>query len=595
MNALDPRFLTATFALLLASVGSAAPVLNWSNTVDSGVANADRTRAVAMIGNGDVIAASQVGSGTNAQLQVQRIAAASGTAVWTRVVGTAGFAEDVADLVIDPVTGDAYIAARAATAFSGLDWLVFKVNVSDGTLGWGGSYISGGSGNDEPRAICMTSDGHVAVAGMETNTTSGFGRFRVTKLNASTGAHIWSNVSAADGSDAMDVIGDSNGNVIAVGRSGADAYIAKYPIGGGAPTWSQTYNGDGNGNDIWNAVALLGAGDIAVAGILVESSGAGNFAIVRTPAAGGGVAWKRTVSGTANAADAAFDLTSDGTDVYAAGLLRDATNGQTAYLAKIAGMGGTVTWSTTKNGSSAAANATDAFFSVRLNGANVLAAGTLTNAANKADIVISRYGTAGAFHDDTVFNGPANNQDRFLNKNLLAANGNLAAIGGDSENATPVSDGIVRSYTLITPSDAWRYQYFLTYANSGNAADIADPDHDGLVNQMERAFNLNPNIPGCPILTAGTGTSGLPLIRRTGLPPVFSIQYIRRKASANSGLTYTPQFSSTLGNSGPGGWLPAAGAETVQSIDAEWERVTVQEDVSGQTKRFGRVRVTASP
>ena len=84
------------------------------------------------------------------------------------------------------------------------------------------------------------------------------------------------------------------------------------------------------------------------------------------------------------------------------------------------------------------------------------------------------------------------------------------------------------------------------------------------------------------------------MIRRTGQPPVFSIQYLRRKASANSGLTYTPRFSSELTDSAPDGWSPATGPETVESIDSEWERVTVQEDASGQSKRFGRVRVEAA-
>ena len=132
-----------------------------------------------------------------------------------------------------------------------------------------------------------------------------------------------------------------------------------------------------------------------------------------------------------------------------------------------------------------------------------------------------------------------------------------------------------------------------TRANTGNATDIADPDHDGLHNLLERAFNLNPNQPALPILTAGTGTTGLPLIRRTRQPPVFSIQYLRRKVSANSGLTHTPQFCSSLTETGPGGWATASGTETVQSIDSEWERVTVEEDASGQQKRFGRVKVTA--
>ena len=74
---------------------------------------------------------------------------------------------------------------------------------------------------------------------------------------------------------------------------------------------------------------------------------------------------------------------------------------------------------------------------------------------------------------------------------------------------------------------------------------------------------------------------------------MFSIQYLRRKASANSGLTYTPQFSSSLTESGPGGWVTATGTKTVQSIDSEWERVTVEENATGNEKRFGRVKVVS--
>ena len=170
-----------------------------------------------------------------------------------------------------------------------------------------------------------------------------------------------------------------------------------------------------------------------------------------------------------------------------------------------------------------------------------------------------------------------------------------ASIHIPSDDADEASFDIALTGTGVTPPEAWRFQNFGIITNTGNAADSFDPDHDGLLNLLERAFNLNPNQPALPILTSGTGTTGLPLIRRTGQPLVFSIQYLRRKASANSGLTYTPQFSSSLTESGPGGWVTAIGTETVQSIDAEWERVTIEEDVSGQPKRFGRVKVSSSP
>ena len=41
------------------------------------------------------------------------------------------------------------------------------------------------------------------------------------------------------------------------------------------------------------------------------------------------------------------------------------------------------------------------------------------------------------------------------------------------------------------------------------------------------------------------------------------------------------------------GRATATGTETVESIDSEWERVTVEEDASGNPKRFGRVKVVS--
>ncbi len=186
--------------------------------------------------------------------------------------------------------------------------------------------------------------------------------------------------------------------------------------------------------------------------------------------------------------------------------------------------------------------------------------------------------------------------------NYSQASGTVFPIGTTVVTVTatdPVNNVGTASFNVtvnpLTAVQSWRQANFGNINNSGDAADNADPDHDGLVNLVEYAFGLNPTQAGLPILTAGTGTSGLPLIRRTGQPAVFSIQYIRRKASANSGLTYTPQFSSDLTDVGSDGWAAAMGTETVQSIDSEWERVTITDTAPASAKRFGRVKVVAGP
>jgi hypothetical protein len=141
------------------------------------------------------------------------------------------------------------------------------------------------------------------------------------------------------------------------------------------------------------------------------------------------------------------------------------------------------------------------------------------------------------------------------------------------------------------PGALWKDQEFGEQAGDPNVSGwSADPDHDGVVNLLERAFNLDPNHPSLPILIANTGTTGLPLIRAIDGPDgrLFSIQYLRRKASTNAGLTYTPQFSSSLN----GTWSVVTGTETTESIDSEWERVTVEDASAGGAKRFGRVKVS---
>jgi hypothetical protein len=59
------------------------------------------------------------------------------------------------------------------------------------------------------------------------------------------------------------------------------------------------------------------------------------------------------------------------------------------------------------------------------------------------------------------------------------------------------------------PLEAWRLQHFGTAANTGDAANEADPDKDGLTNSVEFAFDLNPMDGGSNALPAFTLTDGV--------------------------------------------------------------------------------------
>lgn len=520
----------------------AGPILNWSKPVDSGTTTSDRTKAVGMTSGGDVIAASQIGSGTGAQIRVQRLVNPAGLSAWTRDVGTAGMADDVVAIAVDPDTGDTCVAARAASAANGLDWLVFKVKGADGTLAWANSYTYATVGNDQPRAITFTSDNNIAVAGMETNPANGASRLRVTKINATTGSLMWNHTSSVDGTDAAAVAADTSGNVAVAGRNGQDAFVVS--LGStGAVNWSQTYNGAGNGYDAWNALTFLGTGDLAVAGYATGTAGGQNFFVARYPAAGGSPTWIREVNGSASGDDLAYDIVRDASNnLYAAGLLRNTATGQTACLMKITGSSGLVTWSATKNGGNTLAESTDAFFSVRLLGTDVLAAGCVADPTNKSNILISRYSTAGVLAEDTVFDNTAHNNDLLLSRNLLATSGsNLFAIGGDSENSGASSDGLVRSYLVATAIESFRQTWYGTTASTGNASDTADPYRTGVPNLLVFAFlgpNQNP---------ATARISQLPQIQRSGGNLTASFT----QPTGVSGITYAAESSTTLQ---PGSW-----------------------------------------
>jgi hypothetical protein len=64
-----------------------------------------------------------------------------------------------------------------------------------------------------------------------------------------------------------------------------------------------------------------------------------------------------------------------------------------------------------------------------------------------------------------------------------------------TDPALPLTALPVTLNVVTSPIDLWRLANFGTANNMGNAADGADPDHDGLVNLVEYALNTNPNVP----------------------------------------------------------------------------------------------------
>lgn len=130
--------------------------------------------------------------------------------------------------------------------------------------------------------------------------------------------------------------------------------------------------------------------------------------------------------------------------------------------------------------------------------------------------------------------------------------------------------------------ERWAYTFWFKPGDP-NALLHNDADGDGRTNLLSYAFDLNP-------LRIASSTGAPPVVELTGSGPSrhLRITYLRRKASTASGLTYSPQFTSSVN----GVWQTVGGG-TVISLNATWEHVTVDDSVntSGNPRRFARVKV----
>ncbi|MGL5019221.1 MAG: hypothetical protein ACRDBP_13885 [Luteolibacter sp.] len=112
---------------------------------------------------------------------------------------------------------------------------------------------------------------------------------------------------------------------------------------------------------------------------------------------------------------------------------------------------------------------------------------------------------------------------------------------------------------------------------------MAMPYGDGVANLLKYASNMNFGKPDVSVLSAA-GNSGLPRVTlgARGAQKVLRMEFLRR---IGSGLSYTPQSSTTLT-----GFVPMSGTQTITPIDAQWERVSVEE-LSTTEVTFARVHV----
>ena len=150
----------------------------------------------------------------------------------------------------------------------------------------------------------------------------------------------------------------------------------------------------------------------------------------------------------------------------------------------------------------------------------------------------------------------------------------VAVSGGGETNTANDTATDPTAITALTPSQSWRYQYFGTTANSGNAADTANPSGDGLPNLLKYALGLNPTVPAVTTVTADASTGYLRLT-------------VPKNANATD-ITYTVQVSGDLTD-------PASWTTNGTTMDTNSSTTLVVHDdtaVAGTAQRFMRLMIS---
>lgn len=110
------------------------------------------------------------------------------------------------------------------------------------------------------------------------------------------------------------------------------------------------------------------------------------------------------------------------------------------------------------------------------------------------------------------------------------------------------SSGIVENTLQIglTSVETWRQTNFGSSLNTGNGADLADPDRDGLENLIEFAFGLLPNSPDAGMLPVWTPSGNNIVLNFTAPVGATGITYAAEQSPSLSADSWTPIPNSSV-------------------------------------------------
>jgi uncharacterized delta-60 repeat protein len=480
-------------------------VEKWNVRYDGTTDGVHQGRAVAVDAAGNVVVTGPSAGANGFDFYTVKYNAATGAVLWSDRYDGTGDGDDVPVAVAVDGEGHVIVTGSSFSGTNGLDVQTRKYNGATGGDLWNKRDDGGGNGDDAATAIALDAAGNVIVTGSATVIGNGLD-FYTAKYASANGALLWSRRynGTGDGDDvAAAVAVDAAGSVVVTGTSrgngSKDFYTAKYDGVTDTIIWDESYNGPGGGEDEATAVAVDAAGNVIVTGVS-QNNGNKDLYTVKYAAADGDKLWDNRQNGNGNGDDRANDVAVDADGNVVITGYSEGTQNLDFYVAKYAAADGKEIWSDRYNGPG---NGDDAGTSVAVDPqGNVIVTGTSEGTNNTQDFYTACHdGRTGERLWFKRFDGPRGREELVFPFGLALGPQNSVAITGATQMTSPPLpeyDFITLLYTAdLTDADAdglldtWETSQWGTTVGHGPSDDA---DQDGVVELLEYAFGMDPQL-----------------------------------------------------------------------------------------------------
>ena len=308
----------------------------------------DRVACVARDAAGNIIVTGQTDDGVLVSGLTIKYSGVDGAVLWQkRDNGPVGGGAILSALAVD-VDGNVLVAGNCVNG-TNMDVYTAKYASGDGALLWERHKNGPAGGYSAANALAVETNGDVVVSGSIAGLTNN--THYTAKYASANGALLWEQTSGYYCSGASALALDRGGNVVLAGGlfngTNTDFFIAKYVTTNGALLWQQRYNGPAGGDDIANALAVDGVGNVVVAGSSYNGTNSA-FYSAKYAAADGTRLWEQRFNSTDgrgwNDSAHAVAVETNGDVLVAGSIYGGSSSRNDIYTVKYASTDGALLW-----------------------------------------------------------------------------------------------------------------------------------------------------------------------------------------------------------------------------------------------------------